>query len=219
MKQLTLAFVAVIASMTCASLAEAQDLSPQAGDFVVRGGAAVIRFDSSASFVVAGQPQPDSGAKLSNKTAVAIEGDYFLRPDISLSLTIGIPPEVSAAGTGHLAPLGRLGSAMLGNAVLQANYHVTSLGALQPWAGVGVTRLVVFKNKDGAVQNLDVKGAWGSAFQVGADYMLTPKVGVYGSVAKLLVGTDGTATLGPAPVKAKIDLDPLIYQAGLAYRF
>jgi outer membrane protein len=219
MKHLTLAFAAAVTMMTGASLAQAQDLAPKAGDFVVRGGVAVVRFDSSGSFVVAGQPLAGAGLKLTNRTTGSIEGDYFVRPDISLSLTLGIPPTVSADGEGALAPLGKLGSARLGVGVAQANYHFVNLGAFQPWVGAGVSRLVVFNNHDGAVQNLDVKDHWGTSLQAGADYMLSPKVGVHASVAKIFLKTEGSADLGPAPVSAKIDLNPLIYQAGLAYRF
>lgn len=219
MKQITLASLAFAAAMAAASLAQAQDLSPQKGDFVVRGGIAAVRFNSSGSFVVGGAPLAGAGLKLQNKTTAAFEGDYFLRPDFSLSLTLGVPPTVGAQGTGALAPLGKLGSAKLGLGVAQANYHFTNLGAFQPWVGAGVARLVVFSNNDGSVQNLDVKDHWGSSLQIGADYMLAPKVGIYGSVAKIFVKTDGTANLGPAPVSANITLDPLVYQAGLAYKF
>jgi outer membrane protein len=219
MKQITLAAVALIASMAGASLAQAQDLSTQAGDLVVRGGAAAVQFDSGASFIVGGAPLPGAGLKLSNKTTAAIEADYFVRPDLSLSLTVGVPPTIRAEGTGALAALGRLGTAQMGIGVAQAKYHFGGLGSLQPWLGAGVARMIVFKNSDGSVQNLDVKDAWGSSLQAGADYMLTPKVGIYGSVSKIFLDTKGTANLGPAPISAKIDLNPTIFQGGVALRF
>jgi outer membrane protein len=215
----TLGAAAGCAFALSASAASAQDLATKAHDVFFRAGVAAVRFDSGADFVVAGQPAPGADLELSNATTGAVEIDYFVHRNVSISLTVGYPPVTHAEGLGQLAPLGRLGSVRFGTGVLQAKYHFSGLGAFQPWIGAGVTRMVIFKNKDGAVQNLDVEDHWGGAVQIGADYMLTPRVGVYGSVSKLFVHTNGTASLGPAPVTAKIDLDPTIWQGGLSLRF
>jgi outer membrane protein len=196
----------------------AQSLSPKANDVMVRVGVANVRFDSGADFVVAGQAAPAANLKLSNETTAAVEVDYFLRPQLSLSLTVGFPPTTKAQGLGQLAPLGRLGSVRFGTGVAQA-YHFGGMGAFQPWIGAGVTRMVIFKEHDGSVQNLNVDDHWGGAVQAGAEYMLNPRVGLYASASKLFLHTHGAASLGPAPVTAKIDLDPTILQGGLSFRF
>jgi outer membrane protein len=202
-----------------AATASAQSLEPQVGDLAVRLGVAHIRFDSGADFVVAGQPAPAAGLELSNNTTAALELDYHVHPNVSLSLTVGFPPVTHARGTGQLEPVGRLGSVRFGTGVAQVKYHFGGLGRVQPWVGGGVTRMVVFSERDAAVQDLKVKDHWGGAIQAGAEYMLSPRVGVHGSVSKLFLHTNGTASLGPAPVTARIDLDPTIFQAGLSFRF
>lgn len=207
------------ASLLAVSGAQAQTELPHPGDLVLRGGLANVRFDSGAAFTVAGAPSPGADLELSNETTVALELDYFVRPNISLSLTMGVPPETEAKGKGTLAPLGKLGAVRFGTAVAQAKYHFSGMGAFQPWVGAGVTRMIIFDTSDGAVQNLDVKDAWGAAVQVGGEYMLGPRWGVHGSVSRLFLDTEGTATLGPFPVSAEIDLDPTIIQGGLSVRF
>lgn len=219
MTRLTTILTAGAAIALVATAASAQSLEPKAGDLAVRVGVAHIRFDSGADFVVAGTPAPAAGLKLSNNTTAALELDYHVHRNVSLSLTVGFPPVTHATGTGQLAPVGRLGSVRFGTGVAQAKYHFSGLGRLQPWIGGGVTRMVVFSERDAAVQNLSVKDHWGGAVQAGAEYRMSPRMGVYASASKLFLHTNGTASLGPAPVAAKIDLDPTILQAGVSFHF
>ncbi|MDB5438008.1 MAG: OmpW family protein [Caulobacteraceae bacterium] len=210
--------LACLASMA-ASLAHAQSGLPEAGQFVVRGGVADIRFDSGAKFTAAGAPLSGANLELSNETTAAFEFDYHLRPQVSLSLTFGVPPETNAEGRGTLAPFGRLGSARFGTAVAQAKYHFAGMGHFQPWVGAGVTRMIIFDTTDGSVQNLKVDDAWGGAVQAGGEYMLNSRWGIYGSVSRLFLKTNGSASLGGIPISAKIDLNPTIVQGGLSARF
>jgi outer membrane protein len=185
----------------------------------VRVGVADVLFNSSAKFAIAGQPLPGANLNLSNNVTVAVEADYYLRRDLSLSVTVGAPPETNAEGRGVLAPLGRLGSVRYGPAVGLAKYHVSGLGRLQPWVGAGFTRMIVFSDTGGAVPDLKVKDNWGGAVQGGAEYMLGPRWGVYASVSHLFLRTEGSGSFSGLPVVSKIALDPTIIQGGLSYRF
>jgi outer membrane protein len=211
------ACLAGIAGLAFASAAGAQERS--AGDVFVRAGAASVMFDSSADFSVAGQAVPGGNLKARNNVTVAIEGEYLVTDRIGLSLTIGIPPKSEIVAKGSLAPFGTLGEVRYGTGVILAKYHFDNVGPFQPWVGVGAARFVVMDSDGEAIPDLKVKDAWAAAFQVGADYPVTDRLSLYGSVSKMILETEGNGSFGPFPVKADVTLDPTIVQGGLAVRF
>lgn len=208
-----------VAALSLVSAAQAQSQAPKAGQFVVRTGLAGVLFDSKGDFTFAGQPVPGGSLKLNDNASIALEGAYYLNPELSVSLTVGVPPVTTAHGVGTLAPLGRLGAVKYGTGVALAKYQYNGLGRFQPWVGGGATWMVIFKNKDGALNNVDVDNHWGGAVQVGADYMITEKWGLYASASKLFLHTNGVGTFSGLPVTTKITLDPTILQAGFNVRF
>ena len=56
--------------------------------------------------------------------------------------------------------------------MLAAQYHFTQFGRFQPYVGAGQVFLLIFKNEDGAVRNLDVRNHSGFAVELGAQYQL-----------------------------------------------
>lgn len=208
-----------LATLSLTSVAHAQAAPLKAGDLTVRLGAAGVLFNSGADFKLAGAPLPGANLKVSDNVTAAAEIDYAVHPNLSLSLTLGFPPRTRATGTGILAPVGRLGEIRYGPAAALMKYHVSGLGAVQPWIGAGATRMTIFSNTDGAVQNLKVDGHWGTVVQAGSDVMLTPHWGVYASATRMFLKTNGRGQFAGAPVTARVDLDPTILQGGLSYRF
>jgi outer membrane protein len=202
-----------------AAQTSAPDYQPHAGNLVLRLGGAGLMFNTDAKFTLANHPVPGGGATLSNNATAIVSLDYFLTKSISASFTAGIPPTTTGTGTGTLAPLGKLGSIQYGPSVGLVRYHVGGLGRVQPWVGVGVTRMLVFDNTDGAITKLKVHPSWGAAFAGGVEYMVDSHWGVFGGVTKLLLRTHAQGVEGGLPVTAEVGLDPTIVEGGLSYRF
>lgn len=209
---------AALAALAFASATQAQT-APTAGQFVIRTGLAGVLFDSKGEFTLGGQPVPGGSLKLTDNASIALEGAYYLSPELSVSLTVGAPPVTTAHGVGTLAPLGRLGAVKYGPGVGLLKYQYNGFGRFQPWVGGGATYMVIFKNKDGAINGVDVDNHWGGAVQVGADYMIGPKWGLYASASKLFLHTNGAGTFSGLPITLKATMDPTIVQAGLNFRF
>ena len=218
MKTLTAAACVAVCLLSAAA-AKADDYSSKAGEVLVHVGAAGLLFDSSGKFDVAGQRLPGASLRTTNNATVAGEIGYYFTPTFSVTLTVGIPPVTQAIGTGVLAPVGELGSAEYGPTAVFANYHFNQFGRFQPWVGAGPTMLVVFHTKDGALHNLKVADKLGGAVEVGAEYRMSHRVGVYFSAAKLFLQTDGSGTFNGLPIKAKVVLNPTVLQGGLAFHF
>ena len=199
--------------------ATAQEFQPKTKDVVVRVGAAGLHFDSSSSLTLAGAPLSGAGIRTSNNVTATVELDYYFLPNVSASLTVGIPPVTHVDGTGVLAPIGRLGDIRYGLAAFLIKYHFTEWGRFQPFAGGGLGYFKVFNTSGVGLNNLDVEDSIGPAFQIGFDYMFTRQIGMFASVSHAFMNTHGTATFVGLPVTADVKLNPTVVQGGLAVRF
>ena len=210
-----------LALVSGAGAARAQDADyrPHAGTLAFKLGGGGILFNSSGKLKLGGAPLAGADLKLSDNGTAIFEGEYYFRPDLSLSLTVGVPPTLSATGKGTLAPLGKLGSVEYGPGAVLAKYHFNNLGKLQPYFGAGATRMLIFGEHDGAISRLNIHPSWGGALQGGADYMLTPRWGAFASVSHLFLRTHGEGSFSGLPVQAKIALDPTIVMGGVTFRY
>lgn len=192
------------------------------GDWRLRIGPGRIAFHEDVTLNVGGAVVPGANAKLSDDTTLLAEIGYRFTPQWSAGLTIGIPPTTKVTGTGNAAPFGELGQMKYGPLGLTGQYQFNAGGALQPYVGAGAVYYMIFADRDGSVSQLKVDNAWGSILQVGADYALSPGLGLFVDVKKLFLKTTATGTLpalGGAPIKADATLDPLVIQAGVVLRF
>lgn len=216
----SIAISAALAAALFSGAASAQDLAgPQAGDFVVKVGAADILFGSSARISVAGTEVPDASAKLSNSVTPTMEVEYFLTPSISAAVDFGLPPETRVTATGSLAALGTVGKVRYGLGGLTARYHINALGRFSPFVGGGVGHLFIFKTTDGSVSNLEASNAWAPVIQGGFDYRIDRHVGLFANVSYVPLKNDASGTAFGAPMTARVTLNPTIVQGGLSYRF
>ena len=213
-------FLAVaIAGPAMASPALAQDFTPGAGDVALRAGPAAVFFDSSAKFEILGTSLAGADLKASNGMTLSVEAEVYVIQQVSLAVTVGIPPKSKVNGRGILEPVGRLGKVKYGLGSAIAKYHFNQSGAFQPFIGGGAAHFVSFREYDAAVTNLQVDSSWGPAVQAGAEYMLTDHIGLYASATHSWLKTDGTGTFSGLPISARVTLDPTALQGGLLFRF
>jgi outer membrane protein len=188
--------------------------------FLHVGPAGVLFSDASAKVYVGGAQLPGASARVGNNFTVAFEAGYRFTPNISMSLTAGLPPTATLTGTGTAAGFGRLGRATYGPAVLAVQYRFTNFGAFQPYVGIGVNYTMTLRDKSLALQGLKIDNGLGFALQVGADYMFSKNWGVFVDVKKIFVSVDSKfVNFAPVPGTAKVKLDPWLLHTGLTYRF
>ncbi|TNE41425.1 MAG: OmpW family protein [Sphingomonadales bacterium] len=219
-KQKNRIFIAVAMVVSAmASPALAEDYRPKAGDISVRTGPVGILFDSSAKFKVLGTDLPGANLHASDGLTLSFEAEVYVVPEVSLTLTLGIPPTTDVDGRGILDPVGKLGSVRYGLGGVLAKYHLNQSSPFQPFVGAGVAHFVSFKEKDAAVSNLNVDGSWGPMVQGGAEYMLDSHIGIYASISYAWMKTDGSGVYGGAPLTADVTLNPTAVQGGMLFRF
>lgn len=193
-----------------------------AGDshnFFLRTGPAMLFLSEGAKVKAGGAPVAGGTISVDPHATGTFEFGYMFTPNLGVSFTGGVPPTVAIDGAGTLAGVGELGTITYGPTALTAHYHFTNFGNFQPYIGGGPMAMFVFNEKDTNVTNLNVKPAIGAVFQVGADYWVNEKWGVYVDAKKAYLRTKSTGSLGGTPISADVKMDPLVISAGLTVRF
>lgn len=191
---------------------------PDAAPFFVKLGVTGLFLSEKADISVMGAPLPGANVKVKPQYTATIEAGYNITPNWAVSLTTGLPPLAKVDGKGVVAPYGRLSNVRYGPMALTAHYHF-DFGAFRPYIGAGPAFLLVVKNYDRFLTGFEMRNSVGFAAQVGADYMITERFGVFIDAKKAYLRTTAVGAMGAAPVKAKVTLDPLILTTGVVARF
>lgn len=159
-----------------------------------------------------------SGLSYSDSVIPELDISYYLTDNIAAELILGTT-SANIYGEGSLASLGKVGKTWVLPPTLTLQYHFTDFGAFKPYVGAGVNYTMFYSQKGDAASSLDVKNTFGTALQVGADYMINEHWGVNFDVKKLFLKADFDATVNGSAVSGKAKLDPWLIGAGITYRF
>lgn len=191
---------------------------PEALPFFVKLGAAGLFLSEKADISVMGVPLPGANVKVKAQYTATVEIGYHVTPNWAVSITGGLPPVAKVDGAGVIQPFGRLASVRYGPMALTAHYHF-DFGAFRPYLGAGPVFMPVLANRDRFLTDFEMRSAFGVAIQGGADFMFTERFGVFVDAKKAWLRSTAKAFMGPAPVRAKVQLDPLILTTGVVARF
>lgn len=214
MTSLKIAAAAAVLGLAATS-AHAQDASR----WTVHIGAADVAPQESAKVSAGGAVVPGGNVSMGDEWTAQVELGYALTRNLSIAVATGYPPTFTVKGAGSLASLGVAGKMTGGPSAVMAQWHFNRTGRIQPYVGAGAAFLIVFGTKDGALSHLKADNAVGTAVQAGVDAMIDKHWGVFLDVKKAFISTTATGSLGPAPVVAKVDLDPIVPSFGVTYRF
>ncbi|HEY0625836.1 MAG TPA: OmpW family outer membrane protein [Allosphingosinicella sp.] len=207
--------IAAAALIGLASPAVAQDGS----DWFVHIGPAQLTLADGADVRAGGAPLAGAGIDTDPQYTGVVEIGRFVAPNVAVALTLGGPPLAKIDGTGTLEGLGRLGNVRYGPGALTVQFHPMRSGRVQPYVGAGVTYMHIFSTKDAALSDIEVNDDIGPLIQGGVQYFFSEKTGIFVDVKKGWLRTEATASLGTVPIDADLKLDPLVVNAGLAFRF
>ena len=159
-------------------------------------------------------------ARTGDAVTVLFEIERYLTPNWGVELALGLPPRIKAKATGSVAFLGDdILSAKNVTPTLFVNYHFGSEGdRWRPYVGVGInyTRFVGIQSR--LASDVRMSDSVGPAGKVGLEYVLSRQWSLFGSVSALQVKTDLVAS-GSTVLQTTIDLRPVVYSFGAAYRF
>ncbi|WP_352766495.1 OmpW family protein [Mesorhizobium sp. M0146] len=161
---------------------------------------------------------PGSGLSYSNTVTPELDVSYYFTDNIATELILGTT-YANIEGQGAIGALGNVGKVWLLPPTLTLQYHFTNFGAFKPYVGSGVNYTIFYNQHAGSAHALKVKNTFGTALQVGFDYMVDQHWGVNFDVKKLFVKPDFDVTVDGAKLKGKAELDPWLIGAGVTYRF
>ena len=209
----------VVLSALSAQAASAQD----AGGFkrwaVSLNATRVAVSENAPDIKLAGGLVPASNVEIGDATSATIDVGYFFTPNVAADLLLGIPATAEIAGAGSLEPLGMLAKVNYGPVILSVQYHFNDLGPVHPYLGLGVGRIVFLNERDRALTNFSIDDSWAPAAQVGVRYELGAAWMLNADVRYVPFSTHASGLLGIAPVRTTLDIDPILANVGVTYRF
>ncbi|WP_352448067.1 MULTISPECIES: OmpW family protein [unclassified Mesorhizobium] len=162
--------------------------------------------------------EPGSGLSYSNTVTPELDISYYFTDNIATELILGTT-YANIEGQGAIGALGNVGKVWLLPPTLTLQYHFTKFGAFKPYVGAGVNYTIFYNQHAGSADALKVDNTFGTALQVGFDYMVDQHWGVNFDVKKLFLKPDFDVTVDGAKQTGKAELDPWLIGAGVTYRF
>ena len=168
---------------------------------------------------VAGTRAPEAGVDTKTHYTPTFHIGRFVSENVALSFTGGLPPRIDINGAGALAPAGKLTEITYGPATAMVQYHVNRDGAFSPYAGIGACYMLVLDVDDGALQDARVENDLAPAVEIGAEFKVARKMGIFVEAKKAFLHTEARGTFMGAPVQSHIRLDPWAVSAGATFHF
>lgn len=223
----------VIAVLLASGAAQAYE----AGDIVVRAGAATVAPDETSSDVRVDSPAlgTATGVKVGveDDTKLGVATTYMVTPMIGVELLAAFPFEHDIVAAGDVAALGKLGATKHLPPTLSVQFYpMSSASRFQPYVGAGVNYTNFFEETTtdtltaaiGAVADIAAGTSTGVvasstelklddsvsyALSAGFDYMLDDHFGINAGVWYIDIDTTAeiTADTNAGPVKASVDVE------------
>jgi len=212
------------------SLLAANVHAHEQGTWIVRAGLANVDPDASSSaLALDGTAIGGSGADVDDNTQLGLTFAYMLTDNLAVELLASTPFEhdISAA-TGDLG-LGEIDAGStkhLPPTVSLLYYPLDSSSRFQPYVGGGVNYTLFFDEDvdaelEGVLGNgsLELDNSWGLSAQVGFDSLINDSMFVNGSLWWIDIDTDADFRFAENRVTTDVEIDPLVYQLTLGWRF
>ena len=204
----------------------------EAGDWIVRAGAVRVAPDENSDPVVLPTTPATvlPGVSVDNDTQISLMGVYMLSSQLGLEVLAATPfshdlrlegANIPAGDTKHLPPT-----------VSLQWYPRGHSDGWQPYLGLGLNYTTFF-SEDPSQELTDAVGAllganrvglqledsFGLAAQVGMDIPLNDKWSINMGIWWVDINTTAKVKTDVGTVKFDVELDPMVYNIGFAYRF
>lgn len=225
-----------IASLAALTLATPAAHAHEAGDVIVRAGAAHVAPDEDSSRLkVGGAGVPGTEATLNDNTQLGLTATYMITDKIGIELLAATPFTHKIGVKGVDAALGLPAGSIDGSFATTKHlpptislqfYPLDAKSSIQPYVGAGLNYTWFFdeklkgRQKANGFSDIKLDNSFGLALQAGVDVQITDKLLFNAAVWRIDIDTTATvrhSALGK--VKVDVDVDPWVYFVGLGYKF
>lgn len=220
----------IITFATVFLLAANTSWAHEKGSLLVRAGLANVDPDASSSaLVLDGTAIGSSSADVDDNTQLSLTVAYMLTDNLAVEVLASTPFEHDiSADTGALG-LGTIdaGSTQhLPPTVSLLYYPLDNSSDFQPYVGAGINYTIFFQEDvsadlEGVLGggSLELDASFGLSAQIGFDYALNDKMFLNGSLWWIDIDTDAEFNFAANQLTTDVEIDPLVYQLTLGWRF
>lgn len=211
---------------TMALMLSTNSFAHEAGDLIFRAGPANVNPDSSSSPIrLNGAPLADTSVDVDDNTQLGLTFTYMWKDHIALGLLAATPfkHDVSESGVGFA----NVGSTKHLPPTLTLQYFPANTNsAFQPYIGAGINYTKFFSEKTSSELNaalgessMSLDDSFGLALEAGLDYALSEKWSLNAVVWVLDIDSEALIDTPAGKIEVDVEIDPVVFMAGLAYRF
>jgi outer membrane protein len=205
----------------------------EAGDFILRVGAATVEPDDNSDGIVLPGATLPNGIAVDTDTQVGLIGAWMFSDNVGLELLAATPFQhdfsitdlngLPGGSVKHLPP------------TLSVQWYPRGgHGGWQPYVGAGVNYTTFFEEDlsgeltgvladpeilGASRADLDLDDSFGLAAQAGVDIPLGERLALNVGIWYLDIDTTATISTDVGRVKFDVDIDPWVYNLGFAWRF
>ncbi len=212
------AVMAVVAALSGPAMAY------QAGDVIVRAGAATVNPDVDSGNLKSNGTDTGITVDVDSNTQLGLSMSYMLDDKWGIELLAATPFSHTIKATGGIGKLADVKH--LPPTLTLQYYPLDNSSAFQPYVGLGLNYTTFFdeefkSNYKSTYRGLELKDSWGLAAQLGADYRINDNWSVNAAVWYVDIDTEAefTQRSNGAKLKVDVELDPMVYMVGVAYKF
>lgn len=227
-RALSLAISSILASGLL--LGAAGVTAHEAGDFIVRAGAAQVDpNDDSDALRLNGTALAGTEAEVDDDTQLGLTFTYMLTNHIGVGLLAATPFDHDIEADLGAVTVDAGSAKQLPPTVTLQYYPLESASKFQPYVGVGVNYTAFFdEDVDSELEaalsetggDLELDNSFGWSAQIGFDYQIDDHWLLNAAVWYMDIQTDAKFKFdGGTVVKTDVDIDPLVYMIGIGYKF
>ncbi len=188
-------------------------------NWYVRGGVSYMKLADEGILTADGAPVVGGEVHTPDDTAVSAEVGKFVSRNLAVSVGINGVYTTDNVAAGTLAGLGNFGTDEFAIADVSAKLQFNRDGRIQPYVGAGVSYFFVTDSQDEVLEDLFVEDKWGAHLRGGFDVVINNKWSVYAEAKQYWIETEGSGNLAGSAIAGTFDIDPVMVNAGISYKF
>jgi outer membrane protein len=200
----------------------------EAGDFIVRAGAAMVDPNENSGTISPAAISPAGEVGIDDDIQLGLTGTYMVTDNIGLELLAATPFTHTISLEGDLAGLGSLATAKHLPPTISLQYFFNNDSNFTPYIGAGVNYTMMLEteitsNGEAVLDSLgitdtsiDADDSVGLSLQAGLDMALTDNIILGAAVWYMDIETEIEVANA---VKVDLDIDPWVYMVSVGYKF